>query len=73
MNIDLRNSVPTAVEAVLLFGSQSRGDATYGSDVDLAVFANVGSIDALAKTKHQISLAVEDPNVFWSVYSVRNA
>src|SRR5207253_6684301 len=60
-------------EAVLLFGSQSRGDATRGSDVDVAVFADAESVESLVETKRQISLAMDDPNVFCSVYSVNTA
>jgi len=70
MKFELPGTVPHDVEAMLLFGSQSRGDASYGSDIDVAVFTHAKSIESLIETKRQISLAVQ-PNVFFSVYSLK--
>jgi hypothetical protein len=66
--------LPPTVEALLLFGSQSRGDAGYGSDIDLAVFDQGESIESLIEAKQRLMLANRDhPDVFFSIYSLKSA
>jgi len=74
MRYEFTKSLPPTVEALLLFGSQSRGDPGYGSDTDLAVFVEVESLESLTEAKRQITQTIrDDPNVFFSVYSMKNA
>ncbi len=61
------------VEALVLFGSRSRGDYDENSDTDLAVFAHATSQNDLVVIKERIlqSTTRESPNL--SVYSVSTA
>jgi len=68
-----RSSLGSAIEAVVLFGSKSRGDADAASDTDLAVFANAASIDSLIGIKQNVSRAVQDKSANFSVYSLSTA
>lgn len=74
MRYEFTKPLPSTVEALLLFGSQSRGDPAYGSDTDLAVFVEVESLESLTEAKRQVTQTInDDPNVFFSVYSMKNA
>ena len=42
---------PTAVEAVVLFGSRARGDADDASDTDICVFAVAEDLEDLVRAK----------------------
>jgi hypothetical protein len=59
--------MPSTVEAMLLFGSRSRGDADKGSDTDLAVFAEAESVDSLVGVKRSLC---DDPGQITTNYSV---
>jgi predicted nucleotidyltransferase len=63
--------VPEEVEAVLLFGSQVRGDSDSSSDVDIAAFVNVNSADALIEVKKRLCVSAPECNL--SVYSLPTA
>ncbi len=62
-----------ATEAVVLFGSKSRGDADKGSDTDLAIFAKADSPTSLIAIKQAISKEVRDESANLSVYSLATA
>jgi predicted nucleotidyltransferase len=61
------------VEAVLLFGSKSRGDDDSYSDTDLAVFAHVGSTNELAIVKRCMARIVGKDIASLSIYSTITA
>lgn len=58
-----------AIEALVLFGSRSRGDPDASSDTDIAVFAAAGSADDLVGIKRGLCKATRDETVSFSVYS----
>lgn len=63
-----------AVKAVLLFGSQSRGDAVAGSDTDIAVFAEAKTASQLIEIKRDlVRQCCEDQLVNFSLYSIDTA
>ena len=63
--------VPKEVEAILLFGSQVRGDSDSSSDVDIAAFVNADSADALIEVKKRLYVSAPECNL--SVYSLATA
>lgn len=63
--------VPDEVEALVLFGSQVRGDADSSSDIDVAAFVKATSVETLIKTKKR--LCVSAPACNLSVYSLGTA
>src|SRR5260370_28064855 len=67
------NQIPWEVKAVILFGSQARGDDDSASDTDLVAFADVLSAEALAQTHESLRLTweVEGPEV--TLYSTMTA
>ncbi len=67
-------NVPEPVEAVVLFGSNARGDADFRSDIDVAIFAHANLPSDLAEVKHGLSLAIEPSTpINLSVYSIATA
>src|SRR5260370_16129100 len=67
------NQIPWEVKAVILFGSQARGDDDSASDTDLVAFADVLRAEALAQTHESLRLTweVEGPEV--TLYSTMTA
>jgi len=62
-----------SIRAILLFGSRARGDATAGSDTDMAVFAEADSISSLLDLRVSLDSAKNDPSVNFSIYSCKTA
>src|SRR5262249_20411696 len=70
----LLSTVPENVEAVVLFGSSSRGDADHRSDIDLAVFAHAALSADLMHVKNSLRLSAGSQlPISLSVYSVATA
>lgn len=62
------------IAAAVLFGSQSRGDAVAGSDVDIAVFADVNAVSELLAIKSELDRqCMRDSMINFSVYSTSTA
>ena len=62
------------IAAAVLFGSQSRGDAVAGSDVDIAVFADVNFVSELLAIKSELARQCKpDSMINFSVYSTSTA
>jgi Polymerase beta, Nucleotidyltransferase len=62
------------ITAAVLFGSQARGDAVAGSDVDIAVFADVKSVSELLLIKSELGRqCAPDSMINFSVYSTSTA
>jgi len=66
-------SLPRSVECLVLFGSQARKQADEGSDVDIAVFARVNSLDQLTLVKGEICKDIKSEKVNVSAYSTATA
>ena len=64
-------AIPEEVEALVLFGSQGRGDSDSFSDVDVAAFVRADSTDALVRAKRK--LCEHAPECNFSVYSIATA
>lgn len=72
MICDFSAPIPDQVEAVVLFGSQSRGDADCVSDVDIAAFAHATSLESLINVKRHLCMG-NTPDANFSVYSAFTA
>lgn len=62
-----------SVEAAVLFGSHARGDSDIHSDIDVAVFATAGDINALDKIRTELFDGALSEDVSVSLYSTRTA
>jgi len=69
----IAGGLPSAVEALVLFGSAARNETDLDSDRDLAVFAHVDSPESLTILKMQLVDSNTVPNASFSVYSVSTA
>jgi predicted nucleotidyltransferase len=58
------------IEAIVLFGSKSRGDHDEGSDTDLAVFVPAFGADDLVAAKRWLTEEIRDSTANLSVYSM---
>ena len=62
-----------AVEAIVLFGSRSRGDADAHSDADYAAFVDVSGPEEMIRVKRLMLDKQDDPRLSLSLYSKATA
>src|SRR5438128_1290817 len=73
MSIEFAHVEDQSVEALVLFGSRSRGDPDMNSDTDIALFMHADSADELVQLRSKIAQIVPLNFRNMSVYSMRTA
>lgn len=73
MTIWPANLIEPPLEAVILFGSKSRGDADAASDTDLAIFAEASSPASLISIKRRFSDSISNEDTNFAIYSLTTA